>query len=332
MSDIQRILVIKLSALGDLFHAVPVVHLLALHYQCRIDWVTQPEYAALVKTHADVERVLCFPRKGGLADAGRFLRQLRAQDYDLAVDLQGLSKSGLVLGLARAKRKIGSSHPRELAKFFAGETPAARAKTPHALDQLLDCCRHLQVATAPQVYPLHFPEAPLLEAGERPWIALAPKSRWPAKDWPEEKFLALAERLIREQACRIALIGGPDDRETGDRMVAALGKDAVNLCGKSPLTALGSLLRQVRVLVCNDSGPMHFAAAVGTPLVALFGPTDPARTGPVGPHALVLRPGAGPKGYPDHRTYKHGDNRFIAQISVEEVFSAVLRQLKAFPG
>jgi heptosyltransferase I len=332
MSDISRILVVKLSALGDLFHAMPVVHLLARHSQCKVDWVTQPEYMALVQTHTDVDRVIPFPRKGGMADSKRFLRQLRVREYDLALDLQGLTKSGLVLGLCRAKRKIGSSHPRELAKFFAGETPRARARTPHALDQLLDSCRHLDIPIAPLTYPLNFPESRQLEPGQGPLVALAPRSRWPAKDWPEDKFIALGRRLIQEKYARIVLIGGPDDQEVGERMQEALGDQACNLCGKEPLIGLGGLLKQVDVLVCNDSGPMHFAAAVGTPLVALFGPTDPGKTGPVGEHALVLRPPPGPEGYPDHRSYKHGDNQFIAKLSVEEVFETVLKQLDESPG
>lgn len=331
MPEVKRILVVKLSALGDLFHAVPVVHLLASHFQCKVDWVTQPEYMSLIHTHADVDRVISFPRKGGMADSKTFLRQLRLRQYDLALDLQGLTKSGLVLGLCRAKRKIGTSHPRECAKLFAGETPPALAQTPHALDQLLDSCRYLGVPTEPRVYPLAFPEGVTLTRGEGrgegPLIALAPRSRWPAKDWPENNYIALGQRLIAEKKATVLLIGGADDQELGARMQASLGEQAQNLCGQSPLLGLGALLRQVDVLVCNDSGPMHFAAAVGTPLVALFGPTDPAKTGPVSDRARVLRPDPGSAGYPDPRSYKQRNRDFISKLSVDEVLATVLQQL-----
>jgi len=327
MSDVKRILVIKLSALGDLFHAVPVVHLLSKQYGCKIDWVTQPEYTELVACHTDVDRVIPFPRKGGMEDSKTFLRQLRIRKYDLALDLQGLTKSGLVLGLCRSERKIGSSHPREVAKVFANERPKTKVTSLHAMDVLFDSLRHLGIETQPVEYPLDFPPGPDLPRGKCPIIALAPKSRWPAKDWPEANFIKLGERLIQEQDADLWILGGPENEKLGDRMQAALGVKATNLCGKHPLLSLGSLLKQVKCLVSNDSGPMHFASAVGTPLVALFGPTDPSKTGPWGAGHCVIRPKPGAGGYPDHRSYKNGDTQFISSISVEDVFLGVQKQL-----
>ncbi|WFB34795.1 glycosyltransferase family 9 protein [Kiritimatiellota bacterium B12222] len=327
MGEVERILVIKLSALGDLFHAVPVAHLLAEHYHCKIDWVTQPEYVGLVSCHDDVDRVIAFPRRGGWQDRKVFISKLRERKYDIAIDLQGLTKSGVVLGLCRAHRKIGSSSPRELSGWFAKERPQALAKSPHALDQLLDVLRHLGQNTTPIEYPLHFPEAEQLPLLPAPRIALAPRSRWPAKDWPEASFIALGRRLIAEQQAKIYIIGGPEDQDLGARIQSALGESAVNTCGQFPILALGPQLKQMDVLVCNDSGPMHFASAVGTPLVALFGPTDPAKTGPWGEGAIVLRPPADSEGYPDHRSYKHGNNQFISKISIEEVYTATCKQL-----
>ncbi len=323
MTDVKRILVVKLSALGDLFHAMPVVHLLSEHYGCKVDWVTQPEYVSLVECHAAVDRVISFPRKGGMAESKTFLRQLRVRHYDLALDLQGLTKSGLVLGLCRARRKIGNSHPREAAKFFAGETPASRPESVHALDGLLDSVVHLGIEPGPLCYPLQFPAFPDIQKPGSPLIAFAPRSRWPAKDWPLDHFIELGQRFIAEKNAKIWILGGPDDQEIGERCRQALGEGAENLCGAHPLLALGPLLKEVDCLVSNDSGPMHFAAAVGTPLVALFGPTDPALTGPRDEKARVLRPEPGPEGYPPHRSYKQGDNAFIAQIPVSKVFEAV---------
>ncbi|MDF3127759.1 glycosyltransferase family 9 protein [Kiritimatiellaeota bacterium B1221] len=332
MTEVKRILVVKLSALGDLFHAMPVVHLLAEHYGCKVDWVTQPEYAALVECHQNVDRVISFPRKGGMADSKTFLRQLRVRHYDLALDLQGLTKSGLVLGLCRARRKIGSSHPREAAKFFAGETPVAGPDSVHALDGLLDSLVHLGIRPEPLRYPLRFPPLAHLQHPGSPLVALAPRSRWPAKDWPEGHFIELGKRLIAELHAKIWILGGPDDQEIGERCRQEMGAGVENLCGRHPLLALGPLLKQVDCLVSNDSGPMHFAAAVGTPLVALFGPTDPALTGPRGDAIRVLRPEPGPEGYPPHRSYKKGGNAFISRISVSKVFEAVVAQLQMNTG
>lgn len=326
MPEPSRILAVKLSALGDLFHAMPVVHRLKETYGCPIDWVTQPEYVELVRCHRDVDRVLAYPRRGGAGSWRRFVRELRAERYDLAVDLQGLSKSGLVLGLARAGRKIAPSRRRELAGWFAGEHAPSCAASPHALDGLCDTLRYLGIDPEPVEYPLRFPEVESLPGGA-PRVGVAPRSRWPAKDWPEERFVEMVERVRRGRAIQVVLLGGADDREATDRMAAEMEAPVVNLCGARTLPELGAVLRQLDVLVCNDSGPMHYAAAAGTPLVALFGPTDPARTGPWGEGHTVLRPAFKEGEYPAHRDYKSGDRRWISGIGVEEVAQAVASRL-----
>ena len=326
MEDCKRILVIKLSALGDLFHAVPVVHMLKSHFQCPVDWVTQPEYVALVNCHRDVDRVIAYPRRGGVGAWRGFLGALRARRYDLVLDLQGLFKSGLSMGLAKGTRKISPSSPREFSQFFAHETSGSLAQTPHAMDRLLDSLRHLGISPADAVYPLDFPPADPLP-GRRPRLAIAPKSRWPAKDWPMEHFIACAQGVRAQVDADVVVLGGPDDRPAGESLVKGMGGRAWNLCGETPLIQLGSQLRDVDCLLCNDSGPMHFAAAVGTPLVALFGPTDPAQTGPWGEGHAILRPPPGPGGYPDHRSYKQPGNAFISQIPVARVVDAVVEKL-----
>jgi len=326
MAEVGRILVVKLSALGDLFHAVPVVHRLRSHYGAAVDWVTQPEYAELIGCCRDVDEVLCFPRRGALKDTMAFRRRLRARKYDLAIDLQGLMKSGLVLGMARAGRKLSPSSPREGSGIFAGETPPATAKTPHALDRLCDTLRYLEIEPKPLRYLFDFPKSEPLP-GASPRLAVAPRSRWPAKDWPVEKYIDLIRRLQQERPLDVFILGGPGDAELGSHMKETLGEGVWNLCGRRPLLELGDVLKQVDCLVCNDSGPMHFAAAVGTPLVALFGPTDPALTGPWSDRATVLRPLPGPEGYPDHRSYKQGGNAMIGRLTVEEVAAAVEARL-----
>jgi len=325
MADIARILVVKLSAFGDLLHAVPIVHRLAGHYRCPVDWVTQPEYVDLVKLHADVDRVMAFPRKGALRKTPGFIRELRRERYGLAVDLQGLAKSGMVLGLCRADRKLACPVSREGAHRFATERPPSTGAV-HALDCLRDTLRYLEVDPDPVVYPLDWPEIPALP-GKAPRVGFAPRSRWPGKDWPFAQFAELGRRLVAEVGASIHIVGGPGDREVGAELVAGIGEGAVSHCGEFSLTQLGSALKRLDVLVCNDTGPMHLAAAVGTPVVALFGPTDPAQTGPWGEGHTVLRPPPGPEGYPDHRSYKHVDASFIAQITVEDVVTAVEKRL-----
>ena len=316
-SSVSRILVIKLSAFGDLLHAIPIVHRLAEHYDCPIDWVTQPEYVELVKLHQDVDRVIAFPRKGALKKSGAFLRELRKERYDLVIDLQGLAKSGMVLGLARADRKIACAVTREGAQFFANEQPPYTGGT-HAMEILQDTLRYLAIDPDPTLYPMNWPEVATIE-GLSPKIGFAPRSRWPGKDWPLEKFIELGKRLVEERGASIHVFGSPADENIGQNLIDGIGAQATSHCGRYSLPELGSALQQMDVLISNDSGPMHLAAAVGTPLIALFGPTDPAQTGPWGEGHTVLRPEPGPEGFPDHRDYKHLDNSFISRITVEEV-------------
>jgi ADP-heptose:LPS heptosyltransferase len=325
MPEVSRILVVKLSALGDLFHAMPVVHRLKSTYGCPVDWVTQPEYVDLVRCHQDVDRVIAFPRKGGGPCWKRFVRELRSTRYGLALDLQGLSKSGLVLGLARADRKLAPSRRRELAGLFATERVPKRKEAVHALDGLLDSLRYLGVETDPLVYPLAFPAVDALP-GPGPWLGIAPKSRWAAKDWPIERFVELVSTLRRTRPWQVALFGGPGDQQAVAELEAQLEGAVKNLCGRLSLPHLGGVLRQLDVMVCNDSGPMHYAAAVGTSLVALFGPTDPALTGPWGEGHEVLRLPDAEGNYPDHRDYKSGDDQWISRIPVQAVVEAVERQ------
>jgi len=175
---------------------------------------------------------------------------------------------------------------------------------------------------------LRFPEAPPLP-GIRPRLGIAPRSRWPAKDWPVEKFVEVVAALRERVNVDVVLFGGPADEALGSDMAKRIGERVWNECGKSPLLHLGAQLKEVDVLLSNDSGPMHFAAAVGTPVVALFGPTDPALTGPVGENHKVIRPVAGAEGYPSHRSYKEPGNEFISRIPVEEVAEAVWTCLQA---
>lgn len=324
MSDVRRILVVKLSAFGDLLHAVPIAHRLAEHYQCPIDWVTQPEYVELVKLHRDVDRVIAFPRNGTISKFGAFRKELRRESYDLAVDLQGLAKSGLVLGMVKAKRKIACPVSREGAHWFANERPPPTGAV-HALDRLRDTLRYLEVETDPVTYPMEWPPADTPE-GQAPHIGLAIRSRWPGKDWSQEHFTNLAKRLIQKNDATIHFLGGPQDHELAQEMVTGVGVGAHNQCGRGSLAELGGFLQQLNAVVSNDSGPMHLAAAVGTPLVALFGPTDPTLTGPWG-DAFVLRPEPGTKGYPDHRSYKKCDSSYINQLTVDQVYAAVLNAL-----
>lgn len=280
-----RILVVKLSSLGDLFHALPAVQQIRAACGVGVDWVTQPEYAPLVRCFRCVDRVLEFPRRRWIAGLPAFWRDLRATVYDGVVDLQGLLKSAVVARLARTSRRIGPSFAREGAGWFYSECAAGGDPGRHAVDRVMDTVRWLGLAPAPGPCALDLPPVEL--SGERPWIAMAPCSRWPTKNWPAERFAEVAQRLGGEVGGTVFLVGGGADRETCARIAAGV-PGARDLCGHHGLPETASILAQMDLAITVDTGPMHMAAAVGVPVLAIFGPTDPGRTGPVGaPHRVV---------------------------------------------
>jgi lipopolysaccharide heptosyltransferase I len=284
----MQILVVKLSSLGDLCHALPTVRALKHGLNADVDWATQTNYAAVVRCFTDVRRVIGFPRRGGVAERVRFARELRRARYDLILDLQGLLKSALVTRLARGVRRIGPSFHREGARLFYNAVAGVRDKQRHAVAEILDVVRHLQLPLPAQPeFPVVFPKQQI--AAGHPRIALAPCSRWPTKNWPAARFGAAARALHAETGATFFLVGAPEDRPVCDEIAATLGPAAVNRCGETSLVELGGVLAEMDLALTVDSGPMHVAAALGVPVLALFGPTDPQRTGPFGARHRVLQ-------------------------------------------
>ena len=254
----MRILVVKLSSLGDVAHALPAVRALKDRTGAEIDWVVQPEYAPLLACCPDVARTIAFPRRNVARGFFPFLRELRREKYDVVVDLQGLLKSAVAARLARGRRRVGPAWAREGAHRFYDAQPA-RAAGPrrHAVEELMDVANLVAPgAGAPPAPRLAFPE-PESDGDPGPHVALAPFSRWRTKDWPLEKFAELGKRLAQEMGCRLRIVGGRDDEEAGAELARRIGPGARNLCGQTDLPGLCSLLTAMDLLVTVDSGPMH---------------------------------------------------------------------------
>lgn len=290
MSTSGKALVVKLSSLGDLFHALPAVHALKRHLGVQMDWITQPEYAELVGCFEDVDRVLTFPRRRALRDCRRWLSALRQDEYAYVFDFQGLLKSGFISGCARSKRRIGPSYQREGARWFYTEVVGAPDRERHAVEQAMDTARHLGCADGERIFPVRFPDVDI-GAGLQPRVGYVIRSRWATKDGFPEMFGQVISRLHGVLGGEAHVLGAPQDAAMGDELAALAREVPVrNWCGKTSLVELGGLIQKLDLLVTVDSGPMHIAAAVGVPTVALFGPTNPARTGPYGDlHRIVQR-------------------------------------------
>lgn len=307
----RRILIIKPSSLGDIVHTLPVLALLRETWpQAHIAWLVGSAFAPLLDGHPLLDEVIVFDRRRFgrllqsrriLADFGRFVWQLRRRRFDLVIDLQGLVRSGFLAWASGAPRRVGFARARELAPLFYSQRVACPPDATHAVDKNL----HLAKALCPRLgvggvasFPLGLRHEELAAARRlladsagRPldtFIVLLPGARWESKRWPADRFAALIDRVHAEGLPPVVLAGGPDDRTLAEQIASACAAPATNLVGRTTLRELSALLALSALVICQDSGPMHIAAALNKPLVALFGPTNPSRTGPHSPAARVV--------------------------------------------
>lgn len=305
MTDYRRILIIKPSSLGDIVHALPTLAALRDRFpQAHIAWLVKRQWADLLDRVEGLDEV--WPVDSGLAGWLAVVPRLRSAGFDLAVDLQGLFRSAALARAAGCPTRLGFDTGREGSPFFYTHRVPVPSPEMHAVD------RYLLVAAALgatgtladsrahrsrvlfRVRPDDSKKAEELLGRwalkpADPWIALNVSARWPTKRWPAEHFGALLDHIQESGLGRVVLIGGPEDLGAAEEVKRRARTSPVNLTGAIPLGVLPALLAAARALVTNDSGPMHVAAAVGTPIIAMFGPTSPVRTGPYGPGHRVLR-------------------------------------------
>ncbi|HEX8750903.1 MAG TPA: glycosyltransferase family 9 protein [Nitrospira sp.] len=354
----MNILIVKTSAIGDVIHTLPALWSLRTHYpQAHITWLVEEAAADLLTDHPALDHVLVASRKTWLADlqAGRlfralrgfveFVRILRATRYDLVIDFQGLIKSAVWVFLAKGIRKVGFGRGMEHAEhsyLVLNERVPAVEMNQHAIDRSLLLLKGIGIPAAGIRYELphsitHESQAvALLRAlgidKQDRVVAINPMARWPTKLWEPTSFAILADRLEGE-GIRVVFTGGPQDRSSIDEICRLMTGQIRRLDGKTDLKTLAAIYRRTQVLITTDSGPMHLAAAVGTSVVALFGPTAPWRTGPYGQNHVVLRAGihCSPCFKKECLTTEYEKHACMKRISVDEVARAVLEQLARAP-
>lgn len=298
----MKILILKPSSLGDVVQALPVLRLLKQQFpRSEIHWWIDTALAPLLEGDPDLTSVVRFERKrwGSPRHWPEMLRSigwLRAQRFDWVIDLQCLARSGMFAWLANGKLLVGLDEPREGARgFYDICVPRASYHT-HAVDWYL--------ATLPRLgVPVHWnfswlPERPETAAavaakwsapGQR-WVALQAGARWLNKRWPAEHFAVVIRQLAAEfSEVQFAVLGGRDESDLAAQLCRAAPERCVNLAGQTSLPEMVEWLRRSELLVTNDTGPMHVAAALRKPLIGLFGPTEPRRTGPYSQLENVLR-------------------------------------------
>ena len=301
MSDYRRILIIKPSSLGDIIHALPALAALRDQFpSAHIAWLVKRQWAGVLERVDGLDRI--WPVAPGLKGWLRSVPSLKAESFDLVIDLQGLFRSGAMAWLTGSRTRIGFANGREGSPFCYTQRVLVPMLETHAVD------RYLLVAAAVGAVPKGVPEfrmrpaaadrqriAELLRrVGLAPgaqWIAMNVSARWDTKRWPPEHFAAVADALYNEGLGPVGLLGGPGDRAATEAVMSRMQTTPIDLTGQTSPELLPALLASASLLLTNDSGPMHIAAAMGTPVVALFGPTSSTRTGPYGSGHRVFRSG-----------------------------------------
>lgn len=343
----RRILIIRPSALGDVCRSVPVLAALRARWpQATIDWLVQDAFAPAVAAHPALSEVVAFPRRDlsplarpdRLVAALRWGNALRRRRYDLVVDCQGLIRSGLMTAATAAPVRVGAADAREMAHLaYTRRVPAAGDQ--HAVDRMLALAQ-AAIDTYGAAEPIAAPDMRLYTTAESrqaadallaggaggPLVVLAPTSRWPAKQWPDERFAELARALLDRTDASIAVVGGPGERGQCER-TCALGDGnprVVDLVARTGIGELMAVVQRAALVVANDSAVLHMAVGFDRPLVALFGPTLTNLVGPYRREADVIQ-----HERPDHASaHKHAANAgMMRAIAADEVVEAALAGL-----
>ena len=277
----------RLGSLGDIIHAIPAAAALrARHPRAQIDWLVDPRYVPVLQLVEGLNEAIPIDPRGNVRALLRTIRRLRHAKYDAVVDLQGLLKSAVLTVATGATRTIGL--PREdlrepLARIFYRETPDP-GREPHVIRKNLMLMRPLGVEESRITFPLQQPNTVPADTvaatfGPEGYVAINPGAAWPNKRWPPDRFGALAAEMRDRVGVRSLVLWGPGEEQIAS-IVAGASRGAAVLGPPTGIVDLFAIARRARLMVSGDTGPLHIAAAVGTPVVALFGPTFAERNGP----------------------------------------------------
>lgn len=300
MKEYKKILIIKPSSLGDIVHSLPFLEAVKRHFPAaEIDWLVARGFEGVLEGHPMIRKLWVIHKdewkkitrvKSSLTEIWRLFGYLKAEGFDCVIDLQGLFRSGFIAKGTGAPVRIGFSEAREGSTvFYTHKVQGGRDV--HAVDRYLRLAAFLGCDVSEVRFPFPPSRSSLtailsssgLSCGE--YAVTAPGARGPSKRWPAGRFGELASRL----PLKTVVIGSRSDARLAAEVVEASKGKAFSLAGKTDLEGLIEVVRCARFMVCNDTGPMHIAAALDVPVFALFGPTNPLRTGPYGAGHTIIK-------------------------------------------
>lgn len=294
----MNILVVKLSAIGDVIHALPVSYAIKETWpEAHLTWVVEPPARELLLDNPYIDDIIVFEKKkfkslrGFLQQIGPFKKRLQESSYDAALDLQGLFKSAAIVWLSDAPQRLGTCNMRELSDRVSRSVVGPHAQG-HIVERYLDVARALGCKVGKVVFPMvvsardqSIAEGTLQHGGVSAGAAyavLAVGANWPNKRWPVESYAALSDWLYGRHIIPVFIGGGLVDEGLAADITKAAEIPPVNLVGRTTLKQLAHILRGSCFTLGGDTGPVHLAAGLGVHTIMLMGPTDANRNGPYG--------------------------------------------------
>lgn len=326
-----RFVILRMSALGDIVHTLPAIHALRESFPgAQIDWLLDEKWTPVLEGNPDVNRIVAMNRGSALNVIGT-IGELRRARYSMALDFQSLYRSAIFGWLSGARERVGfdSKYSREpgAALFYTKRVTPLRA---HKIEHNLELAESIGAKATHVCFPLRVScEAAaqvrkiLDEEGVREYFVLSPGGGWGSKCWPAERYGRLHEAIAKKYGWTGVISFSPGELALAQTLHRAAGNPEPAM-EQFNLRQLLPLLRDAKLFVGADTGPLHLASALGTPVVGLYGPTDPARNGPYSRDDVVVRKAAA-----DEVTYKRGTSpaRSMLEITVEDVMEAVERRL-----
>lgn len=294
----KKIIIIKPSSLGDVVHSLPFLNAVKTCFpRAEIHWVIAKGLEGLLEGHPMINKLWIINKdawkkikqaKSTIKEIKELFMQLKKEKFDIVIDLQGLLRSGILTAATSAPVRVGFAEAREGSSFFYTHKVEG-GRNIHAVDRYLKIAHFLGCDINDVCFPLplSFNSSPVTRHSSlsEDYAVIVPGARWKTKIWPPEKFGELSSKL----PLRTVAVGGKGDIDAANEIVNLSKGNAISLAGKTDLKELIEVMRGAQFVVSNDSGPMHIAAALGIPVFAIFGPTDPIKTGPYGEGHTVIR-------------------------------------------
>ena len=315
----MKILIYNVNWRGDVLFSTPAIRAIkALYPDAHLACLVTPRCRGMLKGNPDINEVLCFDerRDRALHLKWGLVRHVKQQSFDLAFLFHRSFTRSLLLAMAGIPRRIGYS-TKGRGIFLTQPVPPPQGVV-HKVDYFLGLAQAAGAHDSDRRYRFYVTHEDdtradkiLHTAGigkEDPFVVLNPGGNWDPKRWPRERFAELAGRLEERFRYRIIVTGAPKDQILGDEISDKSPASVVSLCGKTTLGELGAVMRRARLVIANDTGPMHIAVGVDAPTLALFGPTRPELTGPIGEQATVLYSGQGMDGLSVEQVFQKAED------------------------